>query len=263
MNGMKKYVLSSTLTSAGWNNAEVVSGDVAGELAEIKAGDGGDIAMSGSGTTARWLLRNGLLDELNLLVHPVVVGDGLARLFPADEPAAPLALRSSETFKSGVLEPELRTGREQGLRGGGSHGSADRGHGVRVARRRDGGAGWRGFKYPGWIFAFDRGDDGNRFKLDETMDGRRAPDRQAYVRELRRRLAEPGGRVRRQVQHDAQVRRLDDAGRAGVEQHHGARRATPPPRCASSRSGSTGAPGPGSHQLVQELIATISSTRST
>jgi dihydrofolate reductase len=103
MNGMKKYVLSSTLTSADWNNAEVVSGDVAGKLAEIKAGDGGDIAMSGSGTTVRWLLRNGLLDELNLLVHPVVVGDGLARLFPADEPAAPLELRSSETFKSGVL----------------------------------------------------------------------------------------------------------------------------------------------------------------
>jgi dihydrofolate reductase len=103
MNGMKKYVLSTTLTSADWNNTEVVSGDVAGTLAEIKAADGGDIAMSGSGTTVRWLLRNGLLDELNLLVHPVVVGDGLARLFPADEPAAPLGLRSSETFKSGVL----------------------------------------------------------------------------------------------------------------------------------------------------------------
>ena len=59
--------------------------------------------MSGSATTVRWLLRNGLLDELNLLVHPVVVGDGLARLFPADEESAPLELRSSETFKSGVL----------------------------------------------------------------------------------------------------------------------------------------------------------------
>ncbi|MET0686214.1 MAG: dihydrofolate reductase family protein, partial [Solirubrobacteraceae bacterium] len=102
MNGMKKYVLSSTLTSADWNNAEVVSGDVAGTLAEIKAGEGGDIAMSGSGTTVRWLLRNGLLDELNLLVHPIVVGDGMARLFPPDEPTIPLALLSSQTFKSGV-----------------------------------------------------------------------------------------------------------------------------------------------------------------
>ena len=103
MNGMKKYVLSSTLTSADWNNAEVVSGDVAGKLAEIKAGDGGDIAMSGSGTTVRWLLREGLLDELNLLVHPVVVGGGLARLFPADEASLPLELRSAETFNNGVL----------------------------------------------------------------------------------------------------------------------------------------------------------------
>jgi dihydrofolate reductase len=103
MNGMKKYVLSSTLESADWQNAEIVSGDAAGKLAAIKAGDGGDIAMSGSATTVRWLLRNGLLDELNLLVHPVVVGHGLARLFPADESSAPLELRSSETFKSGVL----------------------------------------------------------------------------------------------------------------------------------------------------------------
>ena len=52
------------------------------KLAEIKAPDGGDIRMSGSATTVRWLLREGLLDELNLLVHPIVVGDGLARLFP-------------------------------------------------------------------------------------------------------------------------------------------------------------------------------------
>ena len=103
MNGMKKYVLSGSLESADWQNSEIVGGDVAATLTAIKAGDGGDIAMSGSATTVRWLLRNGLLDELNLLVHPVVVGDGLARLFPADEPSTALELRSSETFKSGVL----------------------------------------------------------------------------------------------------------------------------------------------------------------
>ena len=59
--------------------------------------------MSGSATTVRWLLRAGLLDELNLLVHPLVVGDGLARLFPPDEPGTPLELLSAHTFKSGVL----------------------------------------------------------------------------------------------------------------------------------------------------------------
>ena len=100
---MKKYVISNSLQTAEWQNSEIVSGDVAQKLADIKAQDGGDIAMSGSPTTVRWLLRAGLLDELNLLMHPIVVGEGLARLFPADEPSLPLKLLRSETFKSGVL----------------------------------------------------------------------------------------------------------------------------------------------------------------
>ncbi len=70
---------------------------------EIKAQEGGDIGMSGSPTTVRWLLREGLLDELNLLVHPIAVGKGLGRLFLEDEPTVPLELRSSETFATGVL----------------------------------------------------------------------------------------------------------------------------------------------------------------
>jgi len=48
-------------------------------------------------------VRKGLLDELNLLVHPIVVGDGLARLFPPNEPRTPLQLRNAQTFKTGVL----------------------------------------------------------------------------------------------------------------------------------------------------------------
>jgi dihydrofolate reductase len=103
MNGMKKYVVSNSLQVAEWQNSEIISGDVAGKLTELKAGDGGDITMSGSATTARWLLREGLLDELNLLVHPIAVGGGLARLFPPDEPSIPLALLSAQTFNSGVL----------------------------------------------------------------------------------------------------------------------------------------------------------------
>jgi dihydrofolate reductase len=86
MNSMKKYVVSDSMQTADWQNTEVIGGDVAGKLAEIKGLDGGDIATSGSATTVRWLLREGLLDELNVLVHPLVVGDGLARLFPPDEP---------------------------------------------------------------------------------------------------------------------------------------------------------------------------------
>jgi dihydrofolate reductase len=103
MNSIKKYVVSNSLQAAEWQNSEIISGDVAQKLTDIKTQDGGDIAMSGSPTTARWLLREGLLDELNLLVHPIVVGDGLARLFPADEPRIPLELRSAQTFKTGVL----------------------------------------------------------------------------------------------------------------------------------------------------------------
>ena len=103
MNSMQKYVVSDSLEAAEWQNTELISGDVAQQLMELKARDGGDIAMSGSATTVRWLLREGLLDELNLLVHPIVVGEGLARLFPPDEPSLPLQLLSGETFKSGVL----------------------------------------------------------------------------------------------------------------------------------------------------------------
>jgi dihydrofolate reductase len=113
INSMKKYVLSNTLTSADWQNTELIRGDdAARRLTEIKAMDGGDIAMSGSATTVRWLLREGLLDELNLLVHPVVVGGGLARLFPPDEPTARLELQSAQPFESGVLNLSYRPATE-------------------------------------------------------------------------------------------------------------------------------------------------------
>jgi dihydrofolate reductase len=103
INSMKKYVVSDSLETAEWQNTEVLGGDVAGRLAEIKAQDGGDITMSGSATTVRWLLREGLLDELNLLVHPLAVGEGKARLFPPGEPRIALELLSSSAFASGVL----------------------------------------------------------------------------------------------------------------------------------------------------------------
>ena len=104
MNSIKKYVVSNSLKAAEWNNAEILRGDDAHrKLTAIKSGEGGDIAISGSATTVRWLLREGLLDELNLLVHPLVVGDGLARLFQADGPSIRLELLSAGTFKSGVL----------------------------------------------------------------------------------------------------------------------------------------------------------------
>jgi dihydrofolate reductase len=103
INSIKKYVVSNSLQAAEWENTDIISGDVAQKLIDLKAGDGGDIAMSGSPTTVRWLLRERLVDELNLLMHPIVVGEGMARLFPADEPRIPLELLRAETFKTGVL----------------------------------------------------------------------------------------------------------------------------------------------------------------
>jgi dihydrofolate reductase len=103
MNSMTKYVISNSLQTAQWHNSEIINGDVARKLIDNKAPDGGDIAMSGSATTVRWLLHAALLDELNLLVHPIAVGDGLARLFPPDEPSIRLELLSAQPFGSGVL----------------------------------------------------------------------------------------------------------------------------------------------------------------
>ena len=96
INPIQKYVVSNTLQSADWQNTDLLGADAADRLRELKESYGGDISMSGSATTVRWLLREGLLDELNLLVHPIAVGGGKARLFPADEPTVPLKLLSSE-----------------------------------------------------------------------------------------------------------------------------------------------------------------------
>ncbi|MGR6317086.1 dihydrofolate reductase family protein [Micromonospora soli] len=102
INSVPKYVLSNTLTEATWQNSTLLAGEsVADRLREIKKRSDGEIAMSGSATTVRWLLANGLLDELRLLVHPIAVGRG-QRLFE-DTPTHPLRLTSNETLKSGVL----------------------------------------------------------------------------------------------------------------------------------------------------------------
>lgn len=101
MNGTRKYVVSTTLTSADWQNSTLINGDVNAELARLKEQPGGNLGISGSGTLVASLLRAGLLDELHLLVHPLVVGSG-KRLF-ADGSPVPLRLTGSQTFSTGVL----------------------------------------------------------------------------------------------------------------------------------------------------------------
>ena len=102
MNGTPKVVVSNTLTSADWEPTTVISGDVVGQLNALKEQPGKNIGITGSATLVRTLLRDGVLDELRLLVHPIVVGEGL-RLFDPGDGMIGLRLISSTTFKTGVV----------------------------------------------------------------------------------------------------------------------------------------------------------------
>jgi dihydrofolate reductase len=101
INNHPKYVVSSSLRDATWANTTVVSGDVGQRLREIKDDTDGDLVISGSATLVRSLLDDGLLDELRVLVHPIVVGHG-ARLFDG-ETTHSLELIADERFSTGVL----------------------------------------------------------------------------------------------------------------------------------------------------------------
>jgi dihydrofolate reductase len=100
-NDIPKYVISNSLKNPTWSNTTVLPGD-ADAVRAFKDSIDGDIGMSGSATTVRWLLANGLLDELRLLVHPIAVGKG-QRLFE-DTPTHKLQLSNSVTFANGVLD---------------------------------------------------------------------------------------------------------------------------------------------------------------
>lgn len=100
INAIDKYVVSSTLVDPTWENTTVVAGDH-DEIRRLKAATEGDLMMSGSIRTVRWLLAEGLIDELHLLIHPVIVGSG-EKLF-VDGPKIPLRLVSSAAITSGVL----------------------------------------------------------------------------------------------------------------------------------------------------------------
>jgi dihydrofolate reductase len=102
MNNFQKVVVSTTLDKAEWQNSALISGNVAEEITKLKRRPGRNINMSGSGTLVTWLLREGLLDQLDLLLFPVVVGHG-KRLFEGEGGQAGLKLAASETFSTGVV----------------------------------------------------------------------------------------------------------------------------------------------------------------
>jgi dihydrofolate reductase len=103
LNGIRKLVASTTLTEAHWNNTTVIDGDVIAFLKDLKQQPGGNINLSGSISLTRTLLEAGLLDELRLMVHPIVLGTGM-RLFPEGAGRVPLRLAASTTFSTGVLD---------------------------------------------------------------------------------------------------------------------------------------------------------------
>src|SRR5256884_15049 len=101
LNTKPKYVASTTLTDPRWANTSVLSGDLAAAVGELRAKPGGELQVHGSGALIRWLLANQLVDEITLLVCPVVIGQG-TRLFPATGPDAALDLVDSRSTPKGV-----------------------------------------------------------------------------------------------------------------------------------------------------------------
>jgi dihydrofolate reductase len=101
INVLPKYVPSTTLKDPTWQNTHVIDGDVEAAVRELKGQPGRDLLLQGSGVLLRWLLERDLVDEFNLLIYPVVLGDGL-RLFPERGQAHGLALVESRSTPAGV-----------------------------------------------------------------------------------------------------------------------------------------------------------------
>ena len=113
LNTRPKYLVSNTVTEPRWANTTVLTGDVAEAIGELKAKPGGELQVHGSGALVRWLLENDLVDEMTLLVVPVVLGQG-ARLFPEAGPDIALDLVDSRADSKGVTIQVYRpTGRPQ------------------------------------------------------------------------------------------------------------------------------------------------------
>lgn len=103
MNSVQKYVVSTTLEEPlEWSNTTLIRENVVEEIEGLKRAPGKDIVISGSATLVRSLLEYGLLDELKLMIHPILVGSG-KRLFDEEAETKPLELVDSKTFRTGVL----------------------------------------------------------------------------------------------------------------------------------------------------------------
>jgi dihydrofolate reductase len=102
MNTLPKYVASTTLEKADWNNSTVIRENVPDEVSKLKQQSGKDILIGGSGALAKSLLEHDLIDEIRMLVHPIAVGTG-KRLFEGAKDSTRLKLVETRTFDSGVV----------------------------------------------------------------------------------------------------------------------------------------------------------------
>jgi dihydrofolate reductase len=100
-NSMPKHVVSSTLKDPEWNNSTVIEGDLAEEVGKLRERYDGDVVVHGSAQLAQWLIENDLVDELRLMVFPVVLGTG-KRIFAETSDKKPLKLADSKTVGDGV-----------------------------------------------------------------------------------------------------------------------------------------------------------------
>ena len=109
-NNVRKYVVSTTLDKADWNNSVIIKGDVVEEIRKLKQQEGQNITVHGSGNLIQTLMKHDLIDEYRLLVYPLVLGKG-QRLFEDENPVN-LKLVDSKVVSSGVLalvyEPERK-----------------------------------------------------------------------------------------------------------------------------------------------------------
>ena len=104
INSTPKYVASTTLGSAGqWQNSTLIKGSLAEFIAELRQRDGGTIGTAGSPSLVRSLIDQGLLDELTLMISPVVAGGGRKRLFPDDAALTTFDLVHAQPTSSGAL----------------------------------------------------------------------------------------------------------------------------------------------------------------
>jgi dihydrofolate reductase len=106
INGVQKYVASTTLGSGdveSWANSTLIKGPVTDFVAELRQQDGGTIGVGGSPSLVRSLLEAGLLDQLTLMISPVVAGGGRKRLFPDDAATARFELAEATPTSTGAL----------------------------------------------------------------------------------------------------------------------------------------------------------------